>query len=188
MLKSLTDEEYTVLLNELRDAQPRNRAMILLALHGGLRNGEICALNFRDLFLGSTPYKSLEITNGHKGRGKVRMIPVTETLSYALKEYHSYYSKRYGPPRDSDPAFVTLNQRGRIQPRDIQRICANITRVCLGKSIHPHALRHTFATRLMRRTNIRVVQQLLGHRSITSTQVYTHPSTEDCVDAITKTF
>ncbi|GAH96402.1 unnamed protein product, partial [marine sediment metagenome] len=52
------------------------------------------------------------------------------------------------------------------------------------REIHPHILRHTFATRLMSKTSMRVVQELLGHKNLSSTQIYTHPNNADLQEAI----
>ncbi|GAH73030.1 unnamed protein product [marine sediment metagenome] len=54
----------------------------------------------------------------------------------------------------------------------------------LGRPVHPHILRHTFASRLMRTTNARIVQELLGHQHLSTTQIYTHPNQDDLKKAI----
>ncbi|GAJ04418.1 unnamed protein product [marine sediment metagenome] len=68
--------------------------------------------------------------------------------------------------------------------RQVQRIITFAGKLSMGRNIHPHLLRHTFATRLMRNTSMAVVQQLLGHTNLSSTQIYTHPNGEDRKKAI----
>lgn len=73
-----------------------------------------------------------------------------------------------------------------VSTRTLQRLVARLGREVLGRSLWPHVLRHTYATRMMRVCELRVVQELLGHRSVKSTQVYTHVSSEDLVEAAGK--
>ncbi|GAH51596.1 unnamed protein product, partial [marine sediment metagenome] len=65
-----------------------------------------------------------------------------------------------------------------------ERITRNAAMKSLGRPVHPHVLRHTFASRLMRTTNSRVVQELLGHQHMSTTQIYMHPNQEDKKKAI----
>jgi len=188
MIKTLTDEEYATFMVKINEAPVRDRCIMLLLLHAGLRNGEVCALRFRDLYSGKTVFSSIEVANGHGHHEHIRLLPISPALSTALAQYHAAYSQKFGNPDPLSRAFITRNQKIAIQQRDIQRIVSKHTRLWLDHPFHPHSLRHTFATRLMRRTSMRVVQQLLGHLSITSTQVYTHPSSEDCSDAVNQAF
>ena len=81
-------------------------------------------------------------------------------------------------------SFYATDTQRPITTRQVERIILTASMKALNRPIHPHVLRHTFASRLMKRTNIRVVQQLLGHTSITSTQIYTHPDSDDLQKAI----
>jgi len=188
MIQTLTDEQYVTFMIKLGEAPVRDRCIMLLLLHGGLRNGEVCALRFRDIYSGKTVFSSIEIPNGHGHHDHLRLVPLSPSLTSALEQYHAAYSQKFGTPDPLSRAFITRNQKIGIQQRDIQRIVAKYTRLWLDHAFHPHSLRHTFATRLMRKASMRVVQQLLGHLSITSTQVYTHPSSEDCSNAVNQAF
>jgi len=80
--------------------------------------------------------------------------------------------------------FCTNDSNKHITARRVRQIIHTASINTIGKHIWPHVLRHTFATRLMRVTNIRTVQELLGHKNLTSTQIYTHPNSQDLLTAI----
>ena len=112
-----------------------------------------------------------------------RLMPVNPQLRQTLMDWRDWYSP--------DPAlaitgymFRGATSNGHVSTRHIESIIAKLSMAALGHSIHPHTLRHTFATRLIPKTNLRVIQELLGHSCIQSTQVYTHPSAVDLDQAI----
>jgi len=161
----------------------RNVALTLLMLDAGLRVGEVVKLLWGDLFFNEQPVRNLEIRPAVAKLHIPRIIPVSYRLSEALRVYSIWCS----PPAPLDPhspAFIFFGSRKALTIRQIQRIIRNASISALGEAIHPHTLRHTFATLILPKTNIRVVQQLLGHSSLTSTQVYTHPNSTDLREAI----
>jgi len=83
------------------------------------------------------------------------------------------------------PFAIYFNRAGLpITTRQVERIIKHAAIASIGRPANPHMLRHTFATKLMRITNVRVVQELLGHRNLSSTQIYTHPNQDDFAAAI----
>jgi len=188
MIRTLTDEQYAVFMVKIPEAPIRDRCIMLLMLHAGLRNGEVCGLRFNDLYLEGSAFTTIEIHNGHGNNELVRLVPLSVALVSALEAYYPVYVEKFGRPDPHQFAFITRNQKMPIQQRDVQRITQKWTSLWLGTSFHPHLLRHTFATRLMRKTSIRVVQDLLGHLNLGSTQKYTHPTSEDCKNAVNQTF
>ena len=91
-------------------------------------------------------------------------------------------------PESADPdAFVFHRPNNKAVPlsdKSFQNLIKKITLLAVGRPLSPHNLRHTFATNLCRVTNTRVVQELMGHANLQSTQVYTHPNKADLQKAI----
>ena len=96
----------------------------------------------------------------------------------------NYTRRKMFTVKEAGDQLGRFHQDRHLSPRAVQYYLNSESYECLGFCIHPHTLRHTFGTRMMKRTNIRVVQELMGHKSITSTQVYTHPDHDDLNRAI----
>lgn len=152
-------------------AAPRDRALIELAYSCGLRLSELVGLNRGDIDAGS----GLVRVRG-KGR-RERLVPVGDTARVALDAYLARTASRRSPGSASEPVF--LNPRGsRLSGRTVQRVVRRrLGEAASGLGVTPHALRHSFASHLLDRgADLRAIQELLGHRSLASTQVYTHVS------------
>lgn len=161
----------------------RNFLMIVLMLDAGLRVGEVVQLKLSDLLYNSEPVKSIRI-RAEIAKNKVeRTIPASDKLIGAIKLCDRFLWTM-SVKLSSDFAFTRRKCKKHLTTRRVQSMlhCESMSR--LGKSVNPHMLRHTFATRLLKVTNIRVVQQLLGHKSIQTTQIYTHPDAEERQNAI----
>ncbi len=145
----------------------RDKAMLELFFSTGLRLSELCALDrFIDL-------KKGELTVRGKG-GKVRLVFLSDTARNAVK---AYLDRR----TDAEtPLFVSILKGkiiGRITPRAVERMISRYGTQAgiIGKKLSPHTLRHCFATDLLANgADIRSVQEMLGHASIATTQIYTH--------------
>ncbi|GAI79438.1 unnamed protein product [marine sediment metagenome] len=94
----------------------------------------------------------------------------------------AYWSDHY--KNGQHRAFASNVPDKPLTRRQVHRIISYAAISALGRSVHPHVLRHTFASKLMRVTNMRTVQELLGHKNLTSTQIYTHPNEQDKHKAI----
>jgi site-specific recombinase XerD len=147
-----------------REPDPRDCAILALLAFAGLRRGEVIAASTADY---SRESRSLRV----RGKGsKDRVVPLH---AFAIGALESYLGSR-GPLGASDPLFVS--SRGRIGKRPIINA---VTRAGhrLGIRLHPHLFRHTFATELLNRgADLRVIQTLLGHESLETTEIYTHVS------------
>jgi site-specific recombinase XerD len=147
----------------------RDDAVLELLYAGGLRVAELCGLDVADV---DRPGRTVTVV----GKGdRQRRVPIhdrcVEVLGHWLDEGRDQLS---GP--DTPPEAVFVNRRGRrLGPRDVRRILDRRSPV----PTHPHALRHSYATHLLDGgADLRVVQELLGHASLQTTQVYTHVSKE----------
>jgi integrase/recombinase XerC len=164
----------------------RNYTIALLLLDAGLRVGEAVHLLQTDLVVAWGPVESLCIPAEIAKNKTSRIVPLTQRLRAAIAKMIRYWWNDISPTASPHAFF----QAGKIPPvttRQVERIIRAASMVSLGRPIHPHILRHTFASRLMRTVNARIVQELLGHKNMSSTQIYTHPNHEDLKKAIATT-
>ncbi|PIR27739.1 hypothetical protein CO101_00490 [Candidatus Berkelbacteria bacterium CG_4_9_14_3_um_filter_39_23] len=149
----------------------RNKAILEMLFSTGLRLAEIACLNKSDIDL---TQKEFSI----RGKGdKVRLVFLSDSARTALE---NYLSKR----QDENSALFINKFSSRLTPRSIERAVKQIARQAgISKKVTPHLLRHQFATDLLSSgADIRSVQTLLGHSSITTTQIYTHITNRDLRD------
>lgn len=161
----------------------RNYLIGCLMLEAGLRNGEVVKLQMSHLYFAGKPVQTLLLTPEITKNKKERSIPISTRLKAALEEYLKVYIFIEWSDLNA-PAFPRPESSLKITTRQVERIINKAAMTALGRPVHPHILRHTFATKLMRVTDMRTVQELLGHSDITSTQIYTHPNADDKVKAI----
>jgi integrase/recombinase XerC len=154
----------------------RDRAILELLYGSGLRVGELCGLDIDDIDLRQA---MLRVTG--KGR-KQRMVPLSEPAREALERYLDggrarLLERAVTPPA---PHALFLNLRGgRVGPRSVRSMIGRYLTADGRRPVGPHALRHSFATHLLDGgADLRAVQELLGHESLATTQIYTHISTE----------
>jgi len=150
--------------------EARNKAIVELLYGSGIRLAELHALN-----AGAIQWKATTVRVMGKGK-KERIVPLTGQAVSLIREYASL---RGDASSQGQPLFV--NKRGaRLSRRHIERIVgAAIARVSQQKKKSPHVLRHSFATLLLDGgADIRAVKELLGHASLSTTQIYTHISKE----------
>ncbi len=161
----------------------RNHLMALLMLDAGLRVGEVVGLKAGDLWFCNAPVMTVMLTGKLAEKDCERNVPISSRLSSSIETMAEYWWL-YGDPAFGRYAFFTADDETPLTTRQVERIIRAAAMKCLGRPVHPHVLRHTFASRLMRKTNARVVQELLGHKNISSTQIYCHPNGEDLKQAI----
>jgi integrase/recombinase XerC len=154
----------------------RDRAILELLYASGLRRGELVGLNDENL---DTTQQLVRVFG--KGR-KQRIVPFGEFAARAIGEYLDARD-RSGLSRPDDEGNVPLfigARGGRIAPRMVQQVVEKTRqRLPSGRRLTTHTLRHTFATHLLERgADLRAIQELLGHSSLSTTQKYTHVTLE----------
>ena len=176
-------KEATALLDELVEQAEsddpralRDLAIVELLYGAGLRVSECCGLDVGDVEL-----KKRTVTALGKG-AKVRRLPLGEPACDAVASYlRNGRTALLGPLQPSAGAgsALFLNARGRrMTPRDVRRVLDRHP-MADGRSLHPHALRHAYATHLLEGgADLRAVQELLGHADVGTTQIYTHVTRE----------
>lgn len=151
----------------------RDLAMLELFYSTGIRLSELSGLNLEDLDLLADQAKV-------RGKGrKERIVPVGSRASLALRRYLNLRDALVGR-RGGDRRAVFVGRRGRrLSPRGVQRAVHMMLDAVGGEELRVHSLRHTFATHMLDAgADLRAVQELLGHASLSTTQVYTHTSVE----------
>lgn len=188
----LSDDECCELICYFRDSNsinnadvvgPRNALLVALMLESGLRVGECVQLRFSDLLLHDAPLKNLYVRPEIGKGGRSRLIPMSDLLKTSILNFWELIKD---PDEIELTAWVFYNPSSvsHLTTRGVGQIISRAGWSCLKRNISPHMLRHTFATRLMKVSSIRVVQLLLGHKCLTSTQIYTHPDTADLKNAV----
>lgn len=154
-----------------------------LMLHTGIRVGETVKLAWCDLIYDGHPKTALELTSDMTKRHRSRVIPINRELSeridaiwHGVAQIRSFVLPNY--------AIAITPTASAVTTRSIERNFHTAARRAGGITLTPHMLRHTFATRLLRVSNLAIVQQALGHRRISTTAIYTHPSLNDLKTAI----
>ncbi len=172
----LSLEEVEMLLEEVKGKKPldqRNYAMLTLMYDSGLRVSEVLDLKISDLHLGES---LIHVT----GKGsKQRIVPVTDECRNALNQYLTKGRKKL---KTVTGEIIFVNSKGNPLSRIgfYKMIKDKAKKAGIEKEISPHTLRHSFSTHLLDRgVDIRIVQEILGHSDISTTQIYTEVSKEN---------
>ncbi|MBI4846854.1 MAG: tyrosine recombinase XerC [Candidatus Omnitrophica bacterium] len=179
----LNEDEVSKLLdapNENDLSSLRDKAVLETLYSSGIRVSELVGLNIEDIdFIGGI------IRVFGKGK-KERLAPIGDK---ALRVIKSYIDKRSSSGQSSVRALFLNKNNRRLTDRSIRNIIEKYIRVAsIRENISPHGLRHSFATHLLNRgADLRSVQELLGHANLSTTQIYTHLSTEKLKSVYEKT-
>ena len=136
----------------------RNRALVELVYSAGLRSAEVVGLDLADV-----DFEQELVHVRHGKGGKERVVPLGEEAAHWVVALPARRAARRSPPAPSDALFLSVRGR-RLDTSTLRRLVP-----------HPHRLRHAFATHLLEGgADLRTIQELLGHSSLSTTQVYSH--------------
>ena len=152
----------------------RDKAILETLYSTGIRVSELVALNMDDVdFLGEVVHV--------RGKGKKeRIAPIGSSALQVIQHYMEYRNKRAQSNGNFDPKVLFVNKHGRrLSTRSVRRKMDKYLKMAgLDPAISPHTLRHSFATHMLNNgADLRSVQELLGHQSLSTTQIYTHLTT-----------
>jgi integrase/recombinase XerC len=148
----------------------RDRAILEVFYSTGIRVSELVGLNWSDVDFELGIVRVL-------GKGsKERIVPIGEMALDALRDYSVEVGKKWNLPCKGENAVFLNNRSGRITTRSVARLVEkHLKEVGIPVKVSPHGLRHTFATHLLNSgADLRVIQEMLGHASLSTTQRYTH--------------
>mgnify|MGYP000536603522 CR=1 FL=1 len=183
--KILTKDEATTLMEapqEKHSTSARDRAILETLYSTGARVSELVGLDWDDLNLQSGIARL-------QGKGKKeRIVPIGDVAIQAIQEYRDDGSqkmqaaqqngKKEGLRGKGNPLFTNI-RGGRLTTRSVERIVKKFSQQLPNGAVAPHTLRHSFATHLLDEgADLRIIQELLGHRSLATTQKYTHVATD----------
>ncbi|KAB2835048.1 MAG: tyrosine recombinase XerC [Candidatus Dadabacteria bacterium] len=174
------DEVVKLLSTEAGDEHSaRDIALLELLYSSGLRVSELVGIDLNDIDL-----KNLTVKVMGKG-GKERIVPVGSKAAEALNKY---LRERLDMNPTGDHLFVNT-RGGRLNVRSVDRVIRKYATLAgIPKNVSPHVLRHTFATHLLGGgADLRAIQEMLGHKSLSTTQRYTHTSIEKLMEIYDKT-
>ena len=163
-------------------ADLRNRAMFETLYSCGIRVSELAGMDQTDVDFVNSSIRVL-------GKGnKERIVPIGKKALAAIRAYRERLNPESGMPLPQDgPLFLNL-RNGRLTARSIARLLEKLVKACgIHTPVSPHVLRHTFATHMLDAgADLRVVQELLGHKSLSTTQRYTHVSMDRLMETYDK--
>lgn len=177
----LSEQEIEQILNQVDISTPagfRNRTILELLYATGMRISELCSLTFQNLNLGNN-----EITVFGKGQ-KERIVLISLRAKNFLEDYINtarvLVAKGYEVNQNPDSPLFINNTGYKLQPQTVRMVLRKIMQeLRLPKNVTPHKFRHSFATKMLDNgADLRIVQELLGHASITNTQIYTHVTSQ----------
>lgn len=160
----------------------RNRALFETLYSAGIRVSELTGLDTEDVDLAG---RTVRVT----GKGsRERMVPIGKKAAEAVRSYRERLEKDKGIGVEENGALFRNHRGGRLTSRSVARILEKIARqIGIVIPVSPHALRHSFATHMLDSgADLRVVQELLGHKSLSTTQKYTHVSIDRLMESYDK--
>lgn len=171
----LTTDEVKAMIDSFDEERKlKYKVMLSILYFCGLRVSELCNLRVEDVSF-YPPYVKVLMGKGNKDR----LVPISENIVSLLKNYVAKYN----------PKIYFIENKGKpLHPSTVFRTVKRAAKKAgITKTIHPHTLRHSFATHLiMNNVNVKVIQELLGHSNLSTTSIYLHVADREKFDAVKK--
>ncbi|MBO8161275.1 MAG: tyrosine-type recombinase/integrase [Thermosipho sp. (in: Bacteria)] len=171
----LTEEEVKKLIESFdEENELKNKTAISLLYYGGLRISELCNMRVSDISF-IPPFLRVQMGKGRKDR----LVPLPDKVVPLLQKYIDSFKPKL---------YLFENGNKHVHPSTVFRwVKEGVKRAGIKKDVHPHTLRHSYATHLIRKgVNIKVVQELLGHTNLSTTSIYLHVADQEKFDAVRK--
>jgi len=188
MIRILTPLEFKKLEGALGQLKIKESTILSLLMYCGLRVGEVCKLRFKDLLEEGGVYVEVHIPASISKTGIGRPVPIPSMARFFIDDYIVNDYVPVGVSDSSHFLFPGTGGRDHMSVHGVEQLVSRICLKILHKHVMPHVLRHTYATMVLKYSNIREVQILLGHKKLSSTEIYTHPSLQDLSKSVNKTF
>ena len=178
----LTYPEIVKILNYLKN-DLLNKAIVEVLYGCGLRVSELVSLKVNDIHYDEQLIEC-------KGKGnKQRYVPINKNALMAINDYKVNFRDKL--EKKENESILFLNKKGHVIRREAINVMLNKVgkEVGLNKNLHPHMFRHSFSTHLLENgANLRVIQEMLGHENISTTEIYTHINKKKLIDDYNKYF
>ena len=185
LYKEQVEEIFKQNRNRTDELAERDQAILSVLYYSGIRASELCAITLQNINLRQRYIRII-------GKGnKERMVPFSEECKNDIEKYMKHSRVVFLSHTKMTPNQLFLTKDGNpLTVRTLERILDAIeTKTGMFVNLHPHVLRHSYATHLLENgADLRIIQELLGHESINTTQIYTHVSEEAMVDTYHKAF
>jgi len=188
MIKILTPAEFKKLAGSLGLVSSKEAVILALFMYCGLRVGEVCRLRFRDFTHEGGVFNEVHISASISKTGIGRPVPIPPMARMFLDSYILDFVPPDTTPVPVSFLFPGTGGRDHMSVHGVEQLVSRICLRFLDRHVMPHVLRHTYATMVLKYSNIREVQILLGHKKLSSTEIYTHPTLQDLSKSVNKTF
>lgn len=188
MIHALSNTDFTKIEDIIPTLERKHAAILSILIYCGLRVGELVRLRYKDIKCQGGTVNEIHLPASTSKSGMGRYIPIPKKamstiqihMDTSAQELTNFLPEHYLFPGTGARQFMSVH--------GVEQLITRISLKALSRKITPHVFRHTYATRLLKNTNTREVQLLLGHKKLSSTQVYTHPNMADLKKSIDKTF
>lgn len=185
MPRSLSKQESIDFIFKCRNYPGPHTLLCCIMMYTGLRVSEVLKLRWSDLIYNNCVKSTIEILSINAKNNRSRSLPVSGDLhDRIVTRWRMAQENHRMKPHDFLAA--PISKAPPISSRTLQRFTKEVGLISINRAVNPHMLRHTFATHLLAVSNLEIVRKALGHRRISTTQIYVHPSDDELRSAVNR--